>query len=73
MKLVESEKRIFNEGSRVFRDRKEVWPVVVVATPDIRIETCAQENCGAFTMSHTSALVRMIQWIGLSNKDKTNY
>ena len=39
------------------------------ATPDIRIETCAQENCGAFTISLTSALVRMIQWIGLSNKD----
>ncbi|MFZ0894303.1 MAG: SIS domain-containing protein, partial [Candidatus Nitrosopolaris sp.] len=37
--------------------------------PDIRIETCAQENCGAFTISLTSALVRMIQWIGLSNKD----
>lgn len=33
-------------------------------TPDIRIETCAQENCGAFTISLTSALVRMIQWIG---------
>jgi fructoselysine-6-P-deglycase FrlB-like protein len=38
-------------------------------TPDIRIETCAQENCGAFTISLTSALVRMIQWIALSNKD----
>lgn len=38
-------------------------------TPDIRIETCAQENCSAFTISLTSALVRMIQWIGLSNKD----
>ena len=38
-------------------------------TPDIRIETCAQENCGAFTVSLTSVLVRMIQWIGLSNKD----
>ncbi len=38
-------------------------------TPDIRIETCAQENCGAFTISLTSALVRMIQWIGLSNKN----
>jgi hypothetical protein len=38
-------------------------------TPDIRIDTCAQENCGAFTISLTSALVRVIQWIGLSNKD----
>lgn len=38
-------------------------------TPDIRIETCTQENCGAFTISLTSAMVRMIQWIGLSNKD----
>ena len=37
--------------------------------PDIRIETCAQENCGAFTISLTSALIRMIQWICLSNKD----
>ena len=42
---------------------------LTTATPDIRIETCAQENCGAFTISLTSALVRMIQWIGLSNKD----
>jgi fructoselysine-6-P-deglycase FrlB-like protein len=38
-------------------------------TPDIRIETCAQENCGAFTISLTSALVRILQWIGLSNKN----
>ncbi|PWU80586.1 MAG: hypothetical protein DLM72_11380 [Candidatus Nitrosopolaris wilkensis] len=38
-------------------------------TADIRIETCAQENCGTFTISLTSALVRMIQWIGLSNKN----
>ena len=37
--------------------------------PDIRIETCAQENCGAFTKSLTSALIRLIQWIGLSRKD----
>ena len=44
-------------------------PTTPAATPDIRIETCAQENCGAFTISLTSALVRMIQWIGLSNKD----
>ena len=29
------------------------------ATPDIRIETCAQENCVAFTISLTSALARM--------------
>ena len=32
---------------------------------DIRIETCAQENCGAFTISLTSAITRIIQWIGL--------
>jgi len=44
-------------------------PTTTAATPDIRIETCDQENCGAFTISLTSALVRMIQWIGLSNKD----
>ncbi|MDQ6667742.1 MAG: SIS domain-containing protein [Thermoproteota archaeon] len=44
-------------------------PTTTATTPDIRIETCAQENCGAFTISLTSALVRMIQWIGLSNKD----
>lgn len=44
-------------------------PTTPAATPDIRIETCAQENCGAFTISLTSALVRMIQWIGLSTKD----
>ncbi len=40
-------------------------PTTPAATPDIRIKTCAQENCGAFTISLTSALVRMIQWIGL--------
>jgi glucosamine--fructose-6-phosphate aminotransferase (isomerizing) len=32
---------------------------------DIRIETCPQENCGAFTISLTSAITRIIQWIGL--------
>jgi len=35
---------------------------------DFRIETCAQENCGAFTISLTSAITRIIQWIGLSNR-----
>jgi fructoselysine-6-P-deglycase FrlB-like protein len=35
---------------------------------DFRIETCAQETCGAFTMSLTSAIVRIIQLIGYSNK-----
>lgn len=39
------------------------------ASADIRIETCAQENCGAFTISLTSALVRMIQWMGLFNTE----
>jgi fructoselysine-6-P-deglycase FrlB-like protein len=34
---------------------------------DFRIETCAQENCGAFTVSLTSAIARIIQWIGLFN------
>ncbi|MGH9965370.1 MAG: SIS domain-containing protein [Nitrososphaeraceae archaeon] len=34
---------------------------------DFRIETCAQENCGAFTVSLTSAIARIVQWIGLSN------
>lgn len=28
---------------------------------DIRIETCHQENCGAFTISLTSAIVRILQ------------
>jgi glutamine---fructose-6-phosphate transaminase (isomerizing) len=32
---------------------------------DIRIETCPQENCGAFTISLTSALVRILQWIDI--------
>jgi hypothetical protein len=40
-------------------------PTTPATTPDIRIETCAKENC-AFTISLTSALVRIIQWIGLS-------
>jgi hypothetical protein len=36
---------------------------------DFRIETCTQENCGAFTISLSSAITRIVQWIGLSNKD----
>ena len=35
---------------------------------DFRIETCAQETCGAFTISLTSAIVRIVQLIGFSNK-----
>jgi glutamine---fructose-6-phosphate transaminase (isomerizing) len=35
---------------------------------DYRIETCAQENCGAFTISLTSALTRIIQWIGMDHE-----
>ena len=34
---------------------------------DLRIETCSQENSEAFTISVTSAIVRIIQWIGLYN------
>ncbi|HEY7081201.1 MAG TPA: SIS domain-containing protein [Nitrososphaeraceae archaeon] len=36
---------------------------------DIRIETCPQENCGAFTISLTSAIARIIQWIGLFDNE----
>lgn len=36
---------------------------------DFRLETCTQENCGAFTVSLTSAITRIVQWIGLSNKE----
>lgn len=32
---------------------------------DIRIETCPQENCGAFTISLTSAIIRILQWIDI--------
>ena len=35
---------------------------------DIRIETCPQENCGAFTISFTSAIVRILQWIDMYSK-----
>jgi glucosamine 6-phosphate synthetase-like amidotransferase/phosphosugar isomerase protein len=35
---------------------------------DFRIETCAQENYGAFTISLTSAITRIIQWIGLFDR-----
>ncbi len=35
---------------------------------DIRIETCTQENCGAFTISLTSAIVRILQWIDIFSK-----
>ena len=34
---------------------------------DFRIETCPQESCGAFTISLTSAITRIIQWIGMYN------
>jgi fructoselysine-6-P-deglycase FrlB-like protein len=42
-----------------------------ISNPDIvdfRIETCTQETCGAFTISLTSAIVRIIQLIGYTNK-----
>jgi glutamine---fructose-6-phosphate transaminase (isomerizing) len=35
---------------------------------DIRIETCPQENCGAFTISLTSAIVRILQWVDTYSK-----
>jgi DNA-binding MurR/RpiR family transcriptional regulator len=35
---------------------------------DTRIETCPQENCGAFTISLTSAIVRILQWIDIFSK-----
>ena len=35
---------------------------------DFRLETCSLENSEAFTISVTSALVRIIQWIGLYNR-----
>ena len=35
---------------------------------DIRIETCPQENCGAFIISLTSALIRILQWIDIFSK-----
>jgi len=43
-------------------------PIRKPDTVDFRIETCAQETCGAFTISLTSAIVRIIQLIGFSNK-----
>jgi glucosamine--fructose-6-phosphate aminotransferase (isomerizing) len=36
---------------------------------DFRIETCAQENCAAFTISLTSAITRIVQLIGLYNME----
>ena len=48
---------------------ENLTPNTTDTAPEIRIETCAQENCGAFTISLSSASVRMVQWIGLSNKD----
>jgi fructoselysine-6-P-deglycase FrlB-like protein len=35
---------------------------------DFRLETCPQENSEAFTVSVTSAITRIIQWIGLYNR-----
>ena len=54
-------------------------PLTANDKTDFRIETCPQENCGAFTISLTSAITRIIQWIGMYNpvflerfKDTTN-
>ena len=54
-------------------------PLTANNKTDFRIETCPQENCGAFTISITSAITRIIQWIGMYNavflerfKDATN-
>jgi fructoselysine-6-P-deglycase FrlB-like protein len=38
------------------------------AKADFRLETCLQENSEAFTISVTSAIVRIIQWIGLYDR-----
>jgi fructoselysine-6-P-deglycase FrlB-like protein len=40
-------------------------PLSTNTETDIRIETCPQENCGAFTISLTSAIVRILQWIDI--------
>jgi fructoselysine-6-P-deglycase FrlB-like protein len=32
---------------------------------EIIVKTCPQENCGAFTISLTSAIVRILQWIDM--------
>lgn len=36
---------------------------------NIRIETCPQENCGAFTISLTCAIIRILQWIDTFSED----
>jgi fructoselysine-6-P-deglycase FrlB-like protein len=43
-------------------------PISINTDADIRIETCPQENCGAFTISLTSAIVRVLQWIDIFSK-----
>lgn len=43
-------------------------PISINTNADIRIETCTQENCGAFTISITSALIRILQWIDIFSK-----
>jgi glucosamine--fructose-6-phosphate aminotransferase (isomerizing) len=42
-------------------------PLAIDSKTDFRIETYPQENCGAFTISLTSAITRIIQWIGMKN------
>jgi fructoselysine-6-P-deglycase FrlB-like protein len=42
-------------------------PLTTRGQVNFRIETCPQENCGAFTISLTSAITRIIQWIGMHN------
>jgi glucosamine--fructose-6-phosphate aminotransferase (isomerizing) len=42
-------------------------PLATLGQVNFRIETCPQENCGAFTISLTSAITRIIQWIGMYN------
>jgi fructoselysine-6-P-deglycase FrlB-like protein len=43
-------------------------PVSKPGIVDFRIKTCTQETSGAFTISLTSAIVRIVQLIGFSNK-----
>jgi fructoselysine-6-P-deglycase FrlB-like protein len=44
-------------------------PLTTDSKTDFRIETCPQENCGGFTISLTSAITRIIQWIGMYNAE----
>jgi glucosamine--fructose-6-phosphate aminotransferase (isomerizing) len=64
MRALEMAKRRYNARTALITGLQS--PISI--NSDFRIETCPQENCGAFTISLTSAIIRVLQWIDLFSK-----